>query len=519
MKFLLLSGFLYCVCYALDPVIKVDQGNLLGKLEPGAASSASFYAFRGIPFAESPTGNLRFKAPRPPKSWTGLRNATTEGSVCTQATFTGQLIGSEDCLFLNVYTPKLNCTSLLPVLFFLHSSAFIFGDGGSSWYGPDFLNYNGVLLVTANYRLGPLGFLNLETAGAPGNAGLKDTLAALEWTKRNIKSFCGDPAKVTVGGHSAGAMMANVHTLLARSQGLFSRALLMSGNALTTVAYTDSHLEAARELAAMLGAKDNATSTVEDTLRKATGEQINAAHLAMLMNEPHPNMMFKFAMTSESPSASQADLPGSILLTTDPETLLRAPEVKTVVPILTGTTAQESASLYAVGVISKAFNGDEAAFLGRLNRRFNEILSRLALRVSTHVAAAKGIQSGPGSASQQQEILKMVKEKYFDGKDTFSRQQYINVISDMEFVGPVLNFLRLCRGDVFLYETDVDSKYNFLSRNLLNITYATTTCHADDLGYVFHPGVVDIHQDYKGSGLGPSVLRYTTTLFTNFIKG
>ncbi|XP_034247030.1 esterase FE4-like [Thrips palmi] len=500
-----------------DPVVKVEQGLLLGALQPGAKGTASFYSFKGIPYAAPPLDSLRFKAPRPAIPWSGVRNATVEGSMCMQPTFTGQVVGSEDCLFVNVHTPKLTCDSLLPVFVFIHPSAFYFGDGGTGFYGPDFINYNGVVLVAFNYRLGPQGFLNLETPGAPGNAGLKDTLAALQWVQKNIRAFCGDPSKVTVGGNSAGAMMAHVHALSPKSQGLFQRAALISGNALTNPCYMDSHLAAARELGGLLGVSDPAS--LESTLRAATGEQLISAFRKMMMTEGHPNLMFKFAMSPEKPSASEGDLAGSTFLTSSPELLVRQHKVSPV-PILTGNTAQESASMFHLGVISEVINGSEAAMLARVNKRFPEILQREALLIPEDIAKLLGVSRGAGGANQQEALLKLVRSEYAGGRTTLSRDEYISIVSGMVYVGPLLNYLRLCRdGEVYLYETDSVSSYNLLTRGLFQVPYATTTAHVDDLGWLFRPYSVPIQQDYHGEGLDSALLRTFTTLVTDFIKG
>ncbi|XP_034233377.1 juvenile hormone esterase-like [Thrips palmi] len=503
----------------VTPVVRVKQGRLQGVQEPGAPGTAPFFAFRGIPYAAKPVGVLRFKAPRPAPSWSGIRNASLEGSVCHQATFDGQLLGSEDCLYLNVYTPKLKCSSQLPVIVYFHSSAFIFGDGGRGWHGPDFINYNDVVLVVPNYRLGPFGFLNLGTSGAPGNAALKDSQAVLRWVKENIKRFCGNPDKVTVAGHSAGATIAHVNAINARSKGLFQRAILMSGSALLGICYIDEHIEAAQELATILGAKDNSTATLERTLRSASGSDINAAHLTMLMREPSPNLMFKFAMTSEIPAVSDADLPGSLFMSEDPETMIRNADVKKPVPILAGTAKEEGDSLYGIGFVSKVIQANDTLFVERINSRIDEVIQRFAARVPKGVAKQLGVQSGTGSLSRQQRILQMVRNAYAGGRSTFTREEYIKIIGDSLFDGPLLNYMRMCRGDVSLYVTDISTSYNFVSRGLIPMPALTTTTHADDLGYLFRPSVVNLNQNYSDSSEAGQVLRYISTLITDFAKG
>ncbi|XP_052743477.1 juvenile hormone esterase-like isoform X2 [Bicyclus anynana] len=145
------------------------------------------------------------------------------------------LPGSEDCLFLNVYTPFMNPRTLLPVMVYIHGGGFVYGSGNDDFCGPDFLidmskeKKKGVVVVTINYRLGELGFLCLNTAEVPGNAGMKDQVAALRWVQINIRNFGGDPNNVTIFGESAGGMSCTLHSTSPMSRGLFHRIIAMSG--------------------------------------------------------------------------------------------------------------------------------------------------------------------------------------------------------------------------------------------------------------------------------------------------
>ncbi|XP_023954675.2 juvenile hormone esterase [Bicyclus anynana] len=176
-------------------------------------------------------------APRPPLSWTGIRNATQHGNVCPQVDAQQNMLfvpGSEDCLFLNVYSPCLDPESPLAVMVYIHGGGYGFGSGNDDFYGPDFLmNSRNVVVVTMNYRLDTLGFLCLDIKEVPGNAGLKDQVAALKWVQANIIKFGGDPNKVTIVGQSAGAVSCTLHAVSPMSQGLFHRVIAMSGVALS----------------------------------------------------------------------------------------------------------------------------------------------------------------------------------------------------------------------------------------------------------------------------------------------
>ncbi|XP_064213262.1 alpha-esterase like protein E1 isoform X1 [Tribolium castaneum] len=217
----------------MEPLVTTVQGQLKGTTSLDS-SGEKYYKFQGIPFAKPPVGLLRFKAPEPPEKWTGVLDATKEGSPCyARHPFNNKIVGSEDCLYLNVYTKKIasnNC-SLSPVLFWIHGGAFLNGSGGTEMYGPDFLITQDVVVVTINYRLGILGFLSLENPDlkVPGNAGLKDIVMALKWVQTNIKNFGGDPNNVTVFGQSAGGVAVHLLLLSQMSRGLFHKAIAQSG--------------------------------------------------------------------------------------------------------------------------------------------------------------------------------------------------------------------------------------------------------------------------------------------------
>jgi para-nitrobenzyl esterase len=203
--------------------------------------------FRGIPFAQPPAGELRFRAPQPPEPWSGVRDATTYGPTSPQnPSPIEQMFGQppepwdEDCLYLNVITPALD-DARRPVLVWIHGGGFLMGSGSSPLYdGASFARRGDAVFVSLNYRLGELGFLYLDEldggeAGS-GNNGIRDQIAALQWVRDNIAAFGGDPDNVTIFGESAGGM--SVGTLLASpaARGLFHKAIAQSGAARNVVA-------------------------------------------------------------------------------------------------------------------------------------------------------------------------------------------------------------------------------------------------------------------------------------------
>ena len=202
---------------AAGPVAKVDGGSVEGA-GPGAGSAVS--VFRGIPFAAPPVGELRWREPQPVVAWSGIRQATEFAPRCMQQPLFSDMMfrspaPSEDCLYLNVWTPaKLDGVSQgkFPVLVYVHGGGFMAGDSSEKRYDGAALAARGIVVVTMNYRLGVFGFFSLPelTAGSPhhasGNYGLLDQAAALAWVKRNIAVFGGDPNHITIGGESAGSI-------------------------------------------------------------------------------------------------------------------------------------------------------------------------------------------------------------------------------------------------------------------------------------------------------------------------
>ncbi|WEK43409.1 MAG: carboxylesterase family protein [Candidatus Sphingomonas colombiensis] len=216
------------------PVVHIDSGALRGSSASGIAS------FKGVPYAAAPTGALRWRAPTPFSSWTGPRDATRYGNDCFQSRLPGDVANSdqpmsEDCLFLNIWTPQPRVGAKLAVMVYIHGGGFSTGSGSAAILDGARLAKRGVVVVTLNYRLGRFGFfanpaLTREAAGGPtGNWGLMDQIAALKWVKRNIAAFGGNPANVTVFGESAGGESVSRLMVSPAAKGLFVKAIAASG--------------------------------------------------------------------------------------------------------------------------------------------------------------------------------------------------------------------------------------------------------------------------------------------------
>lgn len=282
---------------AASPKVTIDTGNL-----EGLASDGGGAAFLGIPYAAAPVGKLRWESPQPFRSWAGTRRAVEFGPACPQlpAGWLPYPAWSEDCLFLNVWTPKLAPSALLPVIVFFHGGSNRAGYSQLNPLGPA-LSPLGVVVVTANYRLGPLGFFahpaltRASPHRASGNYGILDQIQALRWVNENITHFGGDPGRITVMGQSAGAFDICLMMSSPLARGLFQQAIMESGDCESTLIgdlHTPIHLNgigeagesAGEHLAADLGIADGF-----DTLEKL---RALSAETILEMGDHHRELQF-----------------------------------------------------------------------------------------------------------------------------------------------------------------------------------------------------------------------------------
>ncbi len=319
----------------MDQTVATKYGMLRGQVRDGVVG------FLGIPYAASPTGALRFRAPVPPEPWDGTRDAIAYGPTPPKPDYPAPFdtifaepnIEGDDWLNLNVWTPgPLRPGAGLPVMVWIHGGAFANGNSAIPLYDGQAFARDGVVLVSINYRLGIDGFALLP--GVPANRGLLDQVAALEWVRDNISAFGGDPANVTIFGESAGAM--SVVTLLAMpaADGLFARAIAQSGAAQAAAAPADAALVTA-ELGRVLS-----TTVTADRLAQVDLPALIAAQAAVrdaLAASPDPARFGASIVASTMPFIPVID--GDTL----PEHPLAAIAAgrSSSVPLLIGTNSDE----------------------------------------------------------------------------------------------------------------------------------------------------------------------------------
>ncbi|XP_039949782.1 venom carboxylesterase-6 [Bactrocera tryoni] len=252
-----------------EPLVETDLGTIRGTVLK-TVNDRDIFAYRGIPYAQEPTGERRFAAPIPVEAWNYTLDAIEDSPICPQPG--GSVPMSEDCLKLNVYTTS-EIVQGWSVLVYIHGGSNKIGSGHSVYEaGPQYLLDAQVILVTFNYRLGALGFLSTRTTEAPGNFGYLDQVLALKWVQSHIRNFGGDANRVTIFGMSAGAMAVTLHMASPLSANLFHRAIAMSGSA--TSEFVIDNLHWTRKLAEELSCPKYGPQELLDCLRAAPWQKI-----------------------------------------------------------------------------------------------------------------------------------------------------------------------------------------------------------------------------------------------------
>lgn len=286
------------VSAASSHIVETNYGPVRGV--PISVRGKTVLGFLGIPYAQPPTGELRFRKPVPALPWKHVLNATHLPFSCLQpenvflsAGFEDESRHSEDCLNLNVWTPQTDSHTdapARPVMVWLHGGAFIMGSASHSYNNGSVMAALGdVVVVAMNYRLGAFGFFTADTEDAPGNMAFHDQLLALQWVHDNIRNFGGDPEQVTLFGVSAGAISANLHLLSPLSRGLFRRAILQSGSLYSAsfLSTTEEAIRVSNEFARTLGCSRSIDEdllshpdAVVRCLRSISADEILRKHIA-----------------------------------------------------------------------------------------------------------------------------------------------------------------------------------------------------------------------------------------------
>ncbi len=365
-------------CAEITDPIKVEGGKISGAV---VGTTPAIRVYKGIPFAAPPVGDLRWKAPEKIVPWEGVRACTEFSAGCVQPRSPIPLPGlnaptaSEDCLYLNVWTPAKSEKDKLPVMVWIHGGGFTMGTAGVPMYDGEALARKGVILVTINYRLGPFGFmahpaLTKESKHhSSGNYGLLDQIAGLEWVKKNIGQFGGDSKNVTIFGESAGGVSVSLLMVSPLAKGLFHRAIAESGAATLLPLRHLKESNAGRE-------------TCEDqgiTIAKALGCDTAADPLAAMRaksSEEVLNAGPKTSLTAGSIFASSAfpfwAIVDGWVIPDDPDKLFKSGK-QADVPFMVGTNADEG-SMFTMMLPIRDTAGYETLMRTNFANRADEVM-------------------------------------------------------------------------------------------------------------------------------------------------
>jgi len=447
-------------------VAETTHGKIKG-LKRFTVYDQTYISFESIPYAKPPIGPLRFKAPQELESWTDVRNCIREPRRSVQIhCIYDKVDGSEDCLYLNVYTKNLTPNKPQPVMVWIHGGGFISGEANRDWYGPDYFMQRDVVLVTIQYRLNSLGFLSLSLPEleVPGNAGLKDQVMALRWVKANCTAFGGDPNCITVFGESAGAASTQYMSLTEQTRDLFHRHIIMSGYAGASWALNESGSnERAFKLGELCGYRGERNERkLLEYLLSVKAEDLVRMERSTLDPEERRKVMFPFAPVIEpyqTPSCVVPCHPREMLKTAWGNKL----------PLLVGNTSNEGLFFKAVALLEP--------------HRLNDMETCVDF-VPVELTNLYGM--GPETIRLGQKI----KQIHVQG-DHPTREEYFELCTFVYFLLPCQRFLtsRLANkgaARTFMYRFDFDSEEIIGPYRLMRFGRGEKgVSHADELTYMF----------------------------------
>ncbi|CAK1592681.1 unnamed protein product [Parnassius mnemosyne] len=455
-----------CGSPRLDPLVSTKKGLIRGL----QASDGDYSMFLGIPYARVNQSNP-FGPSLPYPDFEEVFKAYDDSTICPQVEeFENQIVGSLDCLHLNIYVPnKATTSNRLPVLVWIYGGGFQIGFAGRYLYGPKYLVRNDIILVTINYRLGPYGFMCLDTPEIPGNQGLKDQLSALRWVNDNIDAFGGDVNMVTIIGESAGGVSVDFH-LHSVQEKLFDKVIMQSGTTLCPWVMAEADTRAPITIAKHLGfdAEDNADaltflSTVEPKLVIAAVTELSLTFRPCV--EKDFDGVEKFVR--EQPINSQ---------------IPKAKDVK----ILAGYNNREM----LVGYGNKASGYEHNIFKKNLEMIFD--------------------------LNDNEDLITLVRQFYIGDEDMSADLKWdlMDFESDFSFNHPAHRSLQKYlenAAKVYHYIFSYSGGRNFVKfKN--NIT-EVGAAHADEIGYLFDLSIMDTPSEED-----QLIIDRITTLWTNFVK-
>lgn len=456
----------------------------------------SYCFYRGIPYAKPPVGELRFRPPVALERFEEeVLDCSYERSSCyAYMHFPPTVAVSEDCLYANVYTPidptEIERTTPLPVMVWIHGGSFIAGSGDAAIYGPRYIVQEGVIVVTFNYRLGPLGFLYFPEKGIYGNMGLKDQRFLLKWVQENISKFGGDPDNVTIFGESAGGASCHLQYLCESSRKYFHKAICQSGVAFTVWTEQMDAVSKTRNLAKFVGCVAESDDEIYETLMSAPADDLIAGSEQCVSDlDRSIYRIFAFSPVVE-PKESEDPF-----ITENYVDILRNPNM-TNIPLILGLTSNEA-----------------ICFIQNLSVELYANDAKLFVPPQLAVPEDRLLQVG-----------EEVKRFYFENRTVSSEnlQFLLDFVSDCMFVIPVcvaseLHSRYQHSAPQYFYCFSFEGKSNHIKAMFQNDYQLEGAAHADELTYMFEASFFTTEemdtdsQEYK-------IRKAMCRMWTNFAK-
>lgn len=460
--------------------MEIEQGSVRGYKEPGQ----KYYGFFGIPYATAPTGQHKFKAPLPAPRWHDVLEATNRYILCPQNPMLIPLLRdnknfiiTENCLNVNIYVPYTKETNL-PVVVYLHGGAFQIGFGDMLRHTP-LVETSKVIVVNFNYRLGAHGFLCLGTKDVPGNAGLKDQVAALRWVKNNIVKFGGNSDDVTLAGYSGGSVAANLLILSEAARGLFNKVISESGPPNTVWGIQSDPIANAKQFALANNFENVDDPVALEKFYKTTSLDVLLADTFFVTKDTS----MTFVPCVEKPGSKE-----SIINDAPMNLFIKGKFNK--VPVFIGLANNEGMfRLPVFDLWSKEMNNKFAEFLpGDL--QFANI-------------------------EERNKVSEVIKEFYFDSKEINEKtvEGYVNYFTDSIYASPIMRFVQLYLekggSSVYLYN------YSYIDKNQYYLHNFKGTNHAAQSATIsvnaLEDDVEELSEEYG------NLRRNHVQIWTNFI--
>ncbi|KOX76875.1 Esterase FE4 [Melipona quadrifasciata] len=506
-----------------QPLVTAPIGKIRGSILTSRLGR-KIYSFRGIRYGEPPIGEQRFQPPIPANDWRNVFDATEEGPSCP---YPDGKIMSEDCLRLNVYTTKLPCKDenvTRPVMIFIHPGGFYGFSGQSANFGPQYLLDKDIVLVTINYRLGILGFLNTGESLAPGNMGLKDQVLAFQWVQRNIAAFGGNPNSVTLCGYSAGSFSIMLHMVSPMSRNLFHRAITMSSSPIGAEVYSGisqhGQLELVQKQARLLDCPTDSTSSMISCFRSKPAENFTDTLSSLFDWYGNPILLWKPTVEPKAPGVER-------FLTDQPYNLIKQRKFHQV-PLIMGVTEDEFGDIKIncpiILLDCAVYEKEQQLGDGTLYRALNGNWSTLAPIIFMYER----------DTPQSNYISRELRKFYFDDEpiNSANNRKLSKVYADSVIIFPMYRTARLfatyCRHPVYFY------KFTFQGRNSFYMLNDTTfppffvfedygavlyfherVSHHDDLQYLFF--MKNFFSYFESDAPEIPMVEISTSIWSNFV--